>query len=571
MLLLFLVPANAEIYKWVGPEGQVHFSDQPRAGAEVILLPSVEPPGGEVHAAVPGPEKPPVPTITVYRAAKVLEPEYGATVRDNQGIVEVVVAVDPELDTEAGDLIQILLDNRPFGEPSQTLEQELYNLDRGTHRVAVRVINKRGRTLISSAPVVFYLRREFRDPLEPAPQDRFAALFIEEAGDELTAAERARLRHASRDDLREFMDKLIPAFVERLDPKKREAFMTRLLSAVAAQLRPEEGERVIKRFMRRVNRHLKPSERREFTQKMLEVVNEYLEPADDRETRVATTERRQEYRGGQPGKEHKFTRKIGEGVNLYPKAADLEARYVTSEHQQEYWNRFLAMISDRLGPAERTRLRYLANPEQRREFMEGFVPRHLERLTSREQRKFAEQFLPMLAAQLTPDRTRTLMKSLVEAGMQSQSPEEQSEFVRRFIQRGVNPDRERFAEKKSLEKRAPWLGALEPPEEPDEYPGRKRKERGKETAEEPEGFYRGTPEEGTDRVAGTARPDRSVERHGKQDGAETSSPARTRVAPRDTASQPGFRIGAPQPATPLPAAQPSPSGGLGPFSASTGR
>lgn len=50
MLLAFLVPANAQVYKWVGPEGSVDFSDQPRAGAEEIVLPYVRPSGETISA-----------------------------------------------------------------------------------------------------------------------------------------------------------------------------------------------------------------------------------------------------------------------------------------------------------------------------------------------------------------------------------------------------------------------------------------------------------------------------------------------------------------------------------------
>lgn len=50
MLLAFLVPANAQVYKWVGPEGSVDFSDQPRAGAEEID--TYVRPSGETISAV---------------------------------------------------------------------------------------------------------------------------------------------------------------------------------------------------------------------------------------------------------------------------------------------------------------------------------------------------------------------------------------------------------------------------------------------------------------------------------------------------------------------------------------
>jgi hypothetical protein len=44
MLVLCLVVADArDVYRWVGPDGSVYFSDDPHAGAERITLPEWPP------------------------------------------------------------------------------------------------------------------------------------------------------------------------------------------------------------------------------------------------------------------------------------------------------------------------------------------------------------------------------------------------------------------------------------------------------------------------------------------------------------------------------------------------
>lgn len=149
-----------DVYKWVAPDGSVHFSDHPHAGADRITLPKWAPPQPRRPVLSPSPAGPTeTPVFYVYNRLTIIKPESGENVRDNQGNVEVTLTVEPNLNTTEDHRIQILLDGQVQGTPSPSLEQSLTGVERGRHRVAAQVINERGRILITSRPVNFYLKQ----------------------------------------------------------------------------------------------------------------------------------------------------------------------------------------------------------------------------------------------------------------------------------------------------------------------------------------------------------------------------------------------------------------------------
>lgn len=172
MLMLCLVTADArEAYRWIAPDGSVYYSEVPQPGAERIVLPDWPPP--KPRQVMP----PPPPRETIgragppvrYESLDILEPKPGATIRDNEGNVAIGLALEPELNTTRGHLIQVLLNGQPRGDPSSSLEPTLQGVERGKHTVAVQVIDKQGKVLVKSQELTFYLQRQ--SPLLHPPRD----------------------------------------------------------------------------------------------------------------------------------------------------------------------------------------------------------------------------------------------------------------------------------------------------------------------------------------------------------------------------------------------------------------
>lgn len=159
LVVLFGLPmlAPAAIYKWVDADGTVHFSDTPREGAEEV---HVAPPqiytAPRVPPITPRPAAPEAPAA--YQRFELLAPTNDATLRENTGAVTLSFAVDPPLKTGAGHRLVVLLDGKPVSEGrSATLTLE--NVDRGTHSLQGRIVDGRGKVLISSQSITVHLQR----------------------------------------------------------------------------------------------------------------------------------------------------------------------------------------------------------------------------------------------------------------------------------------------------------------------------------------------------------------------------------------------------------------------------
>jgi len=162
ILLLIALPAAAQIYKYTDAAGNTAYSNQPPDGvkAQPVDLPplnSVEP---------QAPPKPSAQTRTREQAAnpyEVLELTNLPTteaLRANNGTFTVNVLIKPRL--QGPHLFRLLLDEQPYGQPGNVPILQLVNVDRGTHSLAVQVIE--GQTVIQQSPTVTFTVQRVHKP-----------------------------------------------------------------------------------------------------------------------------------------------------------------------------------------------------------------------------------------------------------------------------------------------------------------------------------------------------------------------------------------------------------------------
>lgn len=179
LLTLLAVPLSvaAAVYKSIGPDGQVIYSDQPQPGARAVDLPALPPappPAASTTQAAPnfapaasGQDK---AAFKGYSTFALVKPTPDETVRENSGVVDVEMTLDPALNTEEGHKITVLLDGKPALEGLTAAQGKLENVERGAHTVQAQVSDAAGKILISSAAVTFNMKREssaLRNPNNP--------------------------------------------------------------------------------------------------------------------------------------------------------------------------------------------------------------------------------------------------------------------------------------------------------------------------------------------------------------------------------------------------------------------
>lgn len=157
--------APADVYRWVDEDGTVHYSDEPREGAERLELgepATVQTPDA---GAAPAREEPEAPEEAEreaddegYERFAITSPQPEQTIQSAPGRVPVALALQPQL--REGHAVTLLLDGEPVQQsPLEGLELTLEPVDRGTHTLEARVTDDRGEVLARTDRVTFYLHR----------------------------------------------------------------------------------------------------------------------------------------------------------------------------------------------------------------------------------------------------------------------------------------------------------------------------------------------------------------------------------------------------------------------------
>ncbi|AMG03103.1 DUF4124 domain-containing protein [Vibrio mimicus] len=183
LISLLWVPqiAAQNAYTWVDEKGVIHFSDSPQSDkAKSIHLPDFEAQApapsfdstqpiekeavdtGLAEAAAIEEEKtetaapPTTPQKLEPLKITLVSPKHDDTVRSNSGTIIIRSELNRKL--AIGEQLQLMMDGRPYGAPTNQPVWELKNIDRGTHTFTIQAIEN-GKLIASSSIITVHLHR----------------------------------------------------------------------------------------------------------------------------------------------------------------------------------------------------------------------------------------------------------------------------------------------------------------------------------------------------------------------------------------------------------------------------
>lgn len=160
-ILVLAAPALAQqsVWKWRDADGVVHFSDQPVPGAERVPLrtqtytptpvtPTAEP-SRSSNSATAAPE---------YKTLEIWKPANEETITGTGGQVSVAIRAEPAV--APGHSLGLYLDGRRLDPPApNATAYDLQNVDRGEHTLIAMIVDGKGKQLLSSRRVTFYVQQ----------------------------------------------------------------------------------------------------------------------------------------------------------------------------------------------------------------------------------------------------------------------------------------------------------------------------------------------------------------------------------------------------------------------------
>ena len=164
-ILLFMVLGSWEagalaqaVYESIDEDGNPVFSDRvPEGGGMRRELPSINVVPSSEPAAPVTQSKNPEPADDKYQQLEIVTPQNNDLIRINISNVDIQVNLVPSVKSELGHRLQILWNGAVIAE-----NQESYSLvdaDLGSHTIMARVVNEQGKIMISTKPIIVYVRR----------------------------------------------------------------------------------------------------------------------------------------------------------------------------------------------------------------------------------------------------------------------------------------------------------------------------------------------------------------------------------------------------------------------------
>ncbi|PHS32423.1 MAG: hypothetical protein COA95_03830 [Methylophaga sp.] len=156
VLVVFIFPLNAEIYRWQDESGRIIYSDQFHVDAEIIKI--TEPASYKPLAIDNLPDVPADEDMQGYEIS-ILSPQENEAIWANDGNLPINIDLQPKLNSKNGDRLIVSLDAMTVGEPQSSMNFTIPIIERGEHTISVSLINKAGVTLATSQTIHFQLHR----------------------------------------------------------------------------------------------------------------------------------------------------------------------------------------------------------------------------------------------------------------------------------------------------------------------------------------------------------------------------------------------------------------------------
>jgi hypothetical protein len=178
ILLALLASAAAGatvVYRWVDSNGQIHYSDQWRPGAEKIRIEAEAPATATLPAGQPAPSastrqqsSAPGQPESRYESLEIVRPAQEEVLWNIEGQLPVSVRVTPAL--QPGDSLRLDLDGKQQEVPAGSTDAQLQEVYRGAHTLKAAVVNEAGAILIESPMRTFAVRQtSLLNPVRPNP------------------------------------------------------------------------------------------------------------------------------------------------------------------------------------------------------------------------------------------------------------------------------------------------------------------------------------------------------------------------------------------------------------------
>lgn len=168
LFLLFAVTFSGfaeeakKLYKWIDKQGNVHFSDQPRNGAEEIkmkLAPSTKMQQADLTKLNSDNDLLDKVEGTIqYESLEFSSPLNDGVVRNNDSSVTLSAHLSPGL--ADGHVIRFFLDGMPVPSGNGSASGLAKNLAYGPHSASIIVVDPTGKVLISSKTIHFQLQHQ---------------------------------------------------------------------------------------------------------------------------------------------------------------------------------------------------------------------------------------------------------------------------------------------------------------------------------------------------------------------------------------------------------------------------
>ena len=154
--LLFItclsLSAQAALYKHTNEDGEVTYSDAPPfAGAREMEAPPIQrTPSVKYKPTAEKKAEEEKEQAFKYLTFAIDQPKNDETLRSNNGSINIMFKLIPELNTKEGHYINVYVDDKLVKKQTQNLTITLANIDRGSHNIKAEIKNKQGQLLSSS-------------------------------------------------------------------------------------------------------------------------------------------------------------------------------------------------------------------------------------------------------------------------------------------------------------------------------------------------------------------------------------------------------------------------------------